>query len=193
MDLGARIRKLRRTQGRTLQEIAEACGASRSLLSKIETGRTVPPVATLARIAAALGTDAAGLLAPEAGRATVCIPRAESARTIRTAKGYAFHAFAAGRAGKLMQPFLFVARRGRLRRGKLAHPGEEFIHVLAGRLKYRVGSTEYHLGPGDSLYFDSQEDHDLEPVTAEARFLAVFAEPGAAEQKGTGHGRRQAR
>jgi len=192
MELGARIRKLRRAQGRTLQEIAEACGASRSLLSKIETGRTVPPVATLARIGAALGTDAAALLTPEAGRATVFTPRAESGRMLRTAKGYAFHAFAAGRPGKLIQPFLFVARRGRLRPGPLAHPGEEFVHVLEGRLKYRVGATEYHLAPGDSLYFDAQEPHDLEPVTAEVRFLAVFAEPGAAQEPGGGHGRRRA-
>jgi len=193
MDLGARIRKLRRTQLRTLQEIAAACGCSRSLLSKSETGRSVPPVATLGRIAAALGTDAAGLLAGEGSRSTVLTPRAEAARTLATAKGYAFHAFAAGRPAKLMQPFLFVARRGRVRPGALAHPGEEFVHVLAGRMKYRVGRTEHHLGPGDSLYFDAQEDHDLEPLSAEVRFLAVFVEPGAGRGEGAAHARRGAR
>ncbi|MDD5198554.1 MAG: cupin domain-containing protein [Terrimicrobiaceae bacterium] len=75
-----------------------------------------------------------------------------------------------------MQPFIFVAERGRIKPGVMAHCGEEFVYVLEGRMRYSVGKITYSLGPGDSLYFSSEEEHDLEPVTAKVKYLAVFVE-----------------
>lgn len=57
MEIGKRIKYLRKSQQRTIQEIAEVCGFSKSLLSKIENGRTTSPVATLVKIANALGVN----------------------------------------------------------------------------------------------------------------------------------------
>jgi quercetin dioxygenase-like cupin family protein len=74
-----------------------------------------------------------------------------------------------------MQVYLFTARRGAVKAGALHHAGEEFVHVLAGSMRYRVGNRHFLLHVGDSLCFDAEEDHDLEPVTATVRYLAVFA------------------
>lgn len=174
----ARIRSLRRRQKRTLREVAEQCGFTESLLSKIESGKTTPPLATLSRIAAALGVGLSDLLDDDATAGTVhtAAARLAAGPQPRTAKGYGFHVLAAERHGKVMQPFLFVARRGEVLPGALTHAGEEFIYVLEGELRYRVGAVTYTLGPGDSLYFDSEDEHDFEPVTPEARFLGIFAE-----------------
>lgn len=179
MGIGTRIRRLRLGQGRTLQQVADACGFTRSLLSKIETGRTSPPVATLMKIAAALGVKAAALL-DEASAPGAVVERAKDLdrkKLLRTASGYRFFPFAAGRVEKLMQPYLFVARRGEMKRHRLSHCGEEFVYVLTGRMRYRVGGTVHELGKGDSLYFDAAEEHALEPITAEVTYLGVFAEP----------------
>ena len=43
--IGDRIRVMRITQKRTLQEIADSCDLSKSMISKIENNRTVPSVA----------------------------------------------------------------------------------------------------------------------------------------------------
>ena len=43
-NIGGHIRKLRKLQQKTLQEIADICGFTKSLLSKIESGKVVPPV-----------------------------------------------------------------------------------------------------------------------------------------------------
>lgn len=179
MDIGARIHKLRRRQGRTLQAVADSCGFTRSLLSKIENGRTVPPVATLTRIAAALGVSISALLDGAGQVGTVHTPAGKIGKRlpVTTDKGYSFFTFAAGRTDKLMQPFLFEVRKGGVKRHKLSHVGEEFLYVLEGEIKYRVGSAEYRLGPGDSLYFDAEEEHEVTPVSRRARYLAVFTEP----------------
>ncbi len=176
-----RIRALRRQQQRTMKDVADRCGFTVSLLSKIESGKTSPPVATLAKIAAALGVNLADLLADERPATTVLtLARDLASRPpTRTDKGYGFHLLAAGRAEKTMQPFFFVARRGEVIASPMTHAGQEFVHVLSGRMRYRVGATTYTLGRGDSLYFDSSEEHDLEPITATVCYLAVFTSPPA--------------
>ncbi len=129
--LGMRMHKLRKQHGMTLQQVADASGFSRSLISKIETGKVTPPVATLSKIAAALGVTVSELLA-EAGNGTTIHTRAgavDDRGLTKTDKGYAFFAFATERADKLMQPYLFVARKGEIKGQSLSHAGEEFVYV----------------------------------------------------------------
>jgi transcriptional regulator with XRE-family HTH domain len=177
MDLGKKIKKLRHEQNRSLSDIADVCGFSKSLLSKIENGKTVPPIATLIKIAEALGTKVSVLLDDHEQMGTIHTTKDTSLKNlVKTEKGYSFFAFAVERSEKLMQPFLFVARRNENKNNIFSHTGEEFIYVLEGQMKYRVGNSEYFLGPGDSLYFDSIEEHTLEPITEEVKYLAVFTQ-----------------
>lgn len=181
--IGTRVRRLRRRMGWTLETLGERCGFTRSLLSKIETGKTVPPVATLTRIAKALGVTVGSLLDDDDRVGTVVekAPTRKADRLRRmtaTEKGYRFFGFAAGRSRKLMQPLLFEAERGAIRPQPMSHGGEEFVYVLRGKMRYRVGETQYTLGPGDSVYFDAEQEHELEPISEQVQFLAVFAEAG---------------
>ena len=184
-SLPSRIRVLRLRQQRTLTDVAGRCGFTVSLLSKIESGKTTPPVATLAKIAAALGVSLGSLLAESRDASTVFNPATERAGrdATRTDKGYGFHVLAADRTDKIMQPFVFVAERGKIRPGAMAHRGEEFVYVLEGQMRYTVGGTTHTMGPGDSLYFNSEEEHDLEPLTMKVRYLAVFADRPASARK----------
>ena len=177
MDLGGRIRKLRLQQNRTLQEIADTCGFTSSLLSKIETGKTVPPVSTLVKIADALLVKVSTLLDEAGDHGTIHHEASQEREHLTTtSKGYGFVAFARERPDKAFQPFLFEAKRDEIKSQALAHKGEEFVYMLEGEMKYRVGSVEYTLKPGDSLYFDSENEHDLTPVSESVRYLAVFSE-----------------
>jgi transcriptional regulator with XRE-family HTH domain len=177
-DIGARIRRIRKMQARTLAEISKRAGITKSMLSKVETGSTVPAIATLSRIAAALGVSASSLL--DTGRPqTTLVTRAGDitpATMPKTEKGYRFFAFAASRNDKAMQPYLFAATKGSISRKALSHSGEEFVYVLEGDMNYRVGNTRHTLHAGDSLYFDAEEEHDLEPLTKQVKYLAVFSE-----------------
>ncbi len=174
--IGRRIRKARRLQNRTLQDIADVCGFTRSLLCKIEAGKTIPPVSTLTKIASALGLQVANLLSDGTSADKIFISADKTSDKTMTDKGYSFFAFASEKQGKIMQPYLFVAEKGRVRGKPLSHPGEEFVYVLEGKMKYRVGAVEYLMSPGDSLYFDSIEEHELQPVTAKVVYLAVFTD-----------------
>jgi transcriptional regulator with XRE-family HTH domain len=179
ITLGSRIQRLRMRQNRTLQEIADVCGFTRSLLSKIEHGKTTPPIPTLMKIAEALGVDMVDLLSREGEVKPVLTPAAKLADSAltRNEKGYLFHVLAGKRPDKAMQPFLFVARRGEAKPAPLAHRGEEVVYVLEGEMVLRVGSEDYRLGKGDSLYFDAEQPHEVTPVSEKVVYLAVLADP----------------
>jgi transcriptional regulator with XRE-family HTH domain len=52
------LRELRQDSGKTLEQLAGSVGLTRATISKYETGKILPPVATVERLAAALGVDA---------------------------------------------------------------------------------------------------------------------------------------
>jgi transcriptional regulator with XRE-family HTH domain len=176
MNMDARIRRLRKQKGRALQNVSDCCGFTRSLLSKIETGKTTPPISALMKIADALGTNLPALLDGAGLRATAFTqaPDLDATTLTWTGKGYAFFAFAAERGDKGMQPILFVAEKGKVKPKALSHNGEEFVYVLERRMKCLVGTVEYRLGPGESLYFNAVDEHYLEPLSARVVFLGIF-------------------
>lgn len=178
IDFGYRIKKLRTEQNRSLMDIANVCGFSNSLLSKIENGKTIPPISTLIKIADALGTKVSILLDDQQQSGTIHTTKEISeARMIKTDKGYSFFTFAVERSEKLMQPFLFITRKEEHdSENTFSHNGEEFIFILEGEMEYKVGNVEYMLKPGDSLYFDSIEKHTLVLVTDEVKYVAVFTQ-----------------
>ncbi|MBT8353272.1 MAG: helix-turn-helix domain-containing protein, partial [Desulfofustis sp.] len=55
LDLGNQVRKLRTTRSLTLQDLADLTGLSKPNLSQIENNLVTPPIATLLKIATALG------------------------------------------------------------------------------------------------------------------------------------------
>src|SRR4051812_2707889 len=126
MELGQKIRKLRKEQNRNLSEIADACQFSKSLLSKIENGKTVPSIATLVKIADSLGTKVSVLLDDHEECGSICTTKETSmGQLVKTENGYSFYAFAVERQEKLMQPYLFIAKKGETKNNSLSHTGEE--------------------------------------------------------------------
>ena len=130
-NIGGHIRKLRKLQQKTLQEIADICGFTKSLLSKIESGKVVPPVATLVKIASALNTNVSALVAEGDDLDCVFIPAERNgSRSMPTLSGYSILPLAVELKQKRMQPFLFTARPEDLHDKIYSHVGEEFIFVL---------------------------------------------------------------
>lgn len=186
MELGSRIRKLRRWQGFTLEVLATECGVTKSYLSKIESGSAVPPVATLMRIAHQLKVSVGSLLdEPATEWKTVYTPAHATKDVVKADNGYQFFTFALQRAAKRMQPLLFEARAGKVRPHALRHEGEEFLYVLEGQMRYKVGKDVFNLSAGDSLYFDSDQTHELEPLSELVRWIAIFVDPDTMGAKAT--------
>lgn len=175
LNIGDRIKMLRTTQKRTMQEIAEASDLSKSMISKIENNKTVPSVAALVKIAKALGTNISNLLEQEGWVNAIITTRQKAVENLTaTDKGYAIYPYASEYHEKKMQPFLFVAKKGEVIPHELSHEGEEFIYVIKGQMRMKIGETSYLLNVGDSLYFNSVQKHGIMPVSDEVMYLDIF-------------------
>lgn len=176
MNIGSRIRKIRRQQKRTLNDIATQCKLSKSLLSKIENGVVTPPIATLSKIADALGAKMSTLV--EEGKSSMSIFTSnevvKNANFLKTEMGYSFFPFAADFVDKQIQPFLFVGYKGEVIQHSLSHDGQEFVYVLEGEMEFIVGNVIHTLKQGDTLYFDANENHGIKPISNKVVYLNIF-------------------
>jgi transcriptional regulator with XRE-family HTH domain len=175
LKLGTAVRTLRMQQQRTIQEIANACGLSKSMISKIETNNVIPSVSTLVKLASSLGTSVSALLENPDGYSSIFYPRekAESGIT-QTERGYHIFPYASEYKDKKMQPFLFIAKKGEVKEHHVTHEGEEFLYILEGKMKFQVGDLEYTMNEGDSLYFNSLETHQVIPISDSVKYIDIF-------------------
>ena len=60
--VGTNLKEIRRVQGHSLDTLAAASGVSRAMLGQIETGKSVPTITLLWKVAAALGVQVAQLI-----------------------------------------------------------------------------------------------------------------------------------
>ncbi len=60
--IGARVRELRKERGMTQRELARRMEVPRTYISKIEMSKAIPTLASLDRIASALGVDVRDLI-----------------------------------------------------------------------------------------------------------------------------------
>ncbi len=173
--IGNRIKSLRVLQKRTIQDLANGSDLSKSMISKIENNKTIPSIAALIKIASSLGVSVSDILEAEETLSAEFTAASDFTKNItRTDKGYHIFPFASKYHHKKMQPFLIKAKKGEVKEHELTHEGEEFIYVISGVLKFKVGGTTYELHEGDSLYFNALEKHGMLPASEEVVYLDIF-------------------
>lgn len=161
--LGEHLKALRAARGMTLDRLAAATGLTKSYLSKIQNSRKLPPIATLSRIAQALGTGIGSFFGDilEAREGASVVRKAERLPVVRggTAFGYDYVSLAHKRLSKRMEPFVFTFPSKIDTHVFFDHGGEEFVFILSGKVVFQVGDERWTLEEGDSIYFDAAIPH----------------------------------
>ena len=177
-SLGQRLRTLRRRRGLSLSQAAARAGISRSALSLLErTSQGVGPT-TIRGLAELYGLTMTELLTPVDG-SEASVVRGSEAQVLPTMGPGLMVAQLSSIPNAVMTCHLTVIQPGAGSQGSYAHQGEEFIYVLAGTFAITLDEGETHvLGPGDSIYFESQRHHSWHnPGGEEARLLWVNTPP----------------
>jgi transcriptional regulator with XRE-family HTH domain len=162
---GERLRAARKGFGWTLTQVADASGVSITTISRAERGELALSYEKFSALARTLQMDLAALFS-EAGATA---PRLEGPIVTRAGAGvvyrgeaFSYEFLSTQAAGKRMHPALGVVHARRINGPDdfARHPGEEFIHILSGRVEVHFETgTVVELGKGDSLYFDSRIGH----------------------------------
>jgi transcriptional regulator with XRE-family HTH domain len=169
LKIGSKVRELRQKKHYTLQDVAAKTGLSKPFLSQIENDHVVPPVATLLKLARAFDVGLAYFFQDEVGIDRIAITRRDERvrveRRPHHRKGevnYIYEALDTKKANKHMEPFLVeFPVQDTSEMIFMNHEGEEFLHVLEGTLEFRSIDRVEVLGPGDSIYFESELSHSF--------------------------------
>ncbi|MEU8484125.1 XRE family transcriptional regulator [Streptomyces sp. NPDC048641] len=151
------LRELRRRAALTLEAAARAAGLSPAHLSRLETGRRQPSLPMLLALARTYGTTVSELLGETPADRDAVVRSGDMEAT--EAGGWIYRqAGAPGRGMQALRVHVPYGAQGDIVR---VHPGEEWLYVLEGRLRLRLGDTAYALAPGDSAHFDSLTPHRI--------------------------------
>jgi transcriptional regulator with XRE-family HTH domain len=157
--LGGRLRALRLERGLSLRQLARATGLSASFISALERSLSTPSIASLQKLAAALGTNIVKLLSADVAQAARLVVR-ENEQSALPLDIPGVRIFELAAVETQLEPLLFRIAPGAGSREPYSHAGDEFLYVLRGTLQITLDEMSVNrLGPGDSMTFASQRPH----------------------------------
>jgi transcriptional regulator with XRE-family HTH domain len=159
IDVGERLRSIRRSRRCTLRTVATRSGLSESFLSQVERGQSSASIASLRKIAEALGVTIADLFELEG------VPRP---RVLRRSERPSLAFGVLGRKllltpRRLENVEVFVGEldvSGSTGTQPYAHgDSEELFVVLSGTVQLELGGELFELEHGDSIDYRSSTPH----------------------------------
>ncbi|HEY1965699.1 MAG TPA: XRE family transcriptional regulator [Acidobacteriaceae bacterium] len=162
--IGERIKHLRLKKSMGLVELGRHTGLSASFLSQLETGRVVPTLRNLARIAMVFSKDLSYFFEPEPQTLFRVHRRDERVRLPQTGAddpSYFFESLGYHVPDRQLDPYyaeFLPIKEGRAPRAH-QHAGCEFLYLLSGTLDVRHGENTYQVEEGDAIYFDANTVH----------------------------------
>jgi transcriptional regulator with XRE-family HTH domain len=195
--IGERIKHLRLKKSMGLVELGRHTGLSASFLSQLETGRVVPTLRNLARIAMVFSKDLNYFFEPEPqtlfrvhrGKDRVRLPQSGV-----DDPAYYFESLGYMVPDRQLDPYFaefLPAKPGRQPRPH-QHFGCEFLYLLSGSLDLRHGETTHRIEQGDAIYFDASTTHAYEcsGLTPATALIVTLQQPGQTQGGGNGNGHR---
>lgn len=172
LDLGVRVRELRKARNWTLEQAANQAGLARSTLSKIENGQMSPTYDALKKLAEGLEISVPQLFTPpikgQVNGRMIMTKQGEGAERITAT--YEHELLAENLTKKTMLPYRARVRARNMDEfdGWVRHDGEEFLYVLTGVIKlYTEFYEPIEMRRGDSAYYDGTMGHNVISVSEE--------------------------
>jgi len=172
LNLGLRVRELRKARNWTLEQAASQAGLARSTLSKIENGQMSPTYDALKKLAIGLEISVPQLFTPPVNNqinGRLAHTKAGEGQSHVTAT-YEHELLANTLSKKRMLPYRAVVHARSMEEfdGWVRHDGEEFLYVLTGVVKlYTEFYEPIEMRRGDSAYYDASMGHNVVTLSAE--------------------------
>lgn len=172
LNLGERVRELRKARKWTLEQAAKEAGLARSTLSKIENGQMSPTFDAVRKLATGLDISIPQLFTPPKSEKVLgrrAITKMGEGSSLVTST-YEHEILATDLLHKQMMPYRATVRARHINDfdGWVRHDGEEFLYVLTGVVEFYSEFYEpIKLKRGDSAYYDAAMGHNVITVSQE--------------------------
>ena len=185
IQISSQLKDKRKSQGITLQELANRAEVSKALISQIENNRTIPSLLVLINLIRSLGLDLNIFfdeIAKNSANGKLVIRRKEEYQTFYKEDSNAFiykRILTKSISGLTLDLVLLDVLPNAQRESMTTTEAFEFKYIIKGEIEYTVGDETHLLKEGDSLFFDGRVPHKPRNAQNEpAQMLVVhfFAE-----------------
>ncbi|MBE6570771.1 MAG: cupin domain-containing protein [Ruminococcaceae bacterium] len=178
-EMAGRIRELREIEGISPQSMAKNTGVSVDEYLACESGKSDLNFAFIYRCAQTLKVNVTDIIegySPNLKSYTVT--RAGAGQQIANAHGMTYYNLAYAFKNRIAEPLYVISNYDeKAQNGEIeltTHAGQECDIVIEGNLMVQVGEHKEVLGPGDSIYYDSDTPHGMIAVNGkDCKFYAI--------------------
>ncbi len=182
-EIAGRIKELREIESLSVSDMAQKTGVSEAEYLACENGESDLHFAFIYRCANAFNVDVTDIIEGYSPRLrSYTVTRRGEGQRIEKAHGMTYYNLAAAFRNRIAEPLYVKSVYSPEAQNKpiecTTHSGQECDLVISGHLKVQVGEHAEILGPGDSIYFDSNTPHGMIAVEGEdCTFYAIVLNP----------------
>ena len=174
-NFSEKMKKLRVKKRISLEKLAKETGYTEQYLAQIESNEERAPVSVIFSVSKVLAIASEDLLSSKKEQRShrkVIRKRKESFQ--KRAENYSYQVLTPQGKNKHLNAFkVTIEPQQDHKMVEYHHPGEEFIYVLSGAIKLKVGRNNYKLKPTESMHFDSSKVHKLWSISEEPTVILV--------------------
>jgi transcriptional regulator with XRE-family HTH domain len=175
-ELGSRLRTLRQDCGLTIEALARRSKISVGLLSQLERGQGNPSLATITKVAAALGVQIGEFFPGRVPRQRLV--RKDERKILQFAgPGLRYELLSPDLTGRIELLWITIPPHYSGEQHPFVHEGEEAGIVLKGELEVHTGGDVYHLHAGDSIAYPCSISHWTRNPSSETTVLVWAISP----------------
>ncbi|WP_376743803.1 helix-turn-helix domain-containing protein [Ensifer canadensis] len=174
--VGNRIRGWRRQRGLTLDVLADTTGISKSYLSKLESGKKAPSIATVMKLSEALGVSVGAIFGEQNQETDIHVVRSGHHDKLLhgTEVGATYIPLSQNTAFQNLESFLYFPPSEYADDNRAEHSGEEMIYVIDGSVEVQFNDRTVELFQGDYLQFHGYNSHQIRKIGSDARLLIII-------------------
>ena len=182
-EMAGRIRELRELEGYTVEEMAETAGITPEEYVACENGLQDLNFTVIYRCALKFGVNVTDIIegySPTLKSYT--LTRSGSGQKVSQAHGMTYYNLAYAFQNRIAEPLYVRSIYDEEAQKKdielTRHSGQELDIVVEGHLKVQIGEHSEILGPGDSIYYNSDTPHGMIAVNGQdCIFYAIVLNP----------------
>ncbi len=159
MDIGKKLKSLRRKKQLTLEDVANRCELSKGFLSQVENNNCSPSISTLEDLLDVLGSSLKDFFAEDKNDDIVFSAEDyfENER-----EDYTISYLVPNAQKNAAEPIKITIHSGGSSDEIMQHDGEDFGYVIKGCAELIYGGERHHLKEGDSFYLYCDENYHIE-------------------------------
>ncbi|UOD34252.1 helix-turn-helix domain-containing protein [Deferribacteraceae bacterium V6Fe1] len=163
-----KLKSLRKSQGVSLLQLANAIGKTKSYISMIENNKATPSISTLKQIASFFGLTLADFFEDEDNRLHInkeVFKLDDDARLIYSKKGeYNLYLLIDNPKLKMKTYLVELMPNGGYEQ-ELKHEGEEQGYILEGKIQLSLDGVTHELEKDEYFYFNSSKKHKVKNIS----------------------------